>query len=228
LRAAHGHADGQQRVCRGADQPVQLADRVHLVGRGVRGCRAATPRGRWRPARAGRPAGTATLYRHFGNRAALITQVVDRVFGDIDLDPDTLAGMPWDHACRVVAQTMFDALGRHPKIAPLLIEQTPTGPNAMVLRERCLAVLLAGGLPPNLAARAYATLARYVLGFAVQLTGSGDDTERDRVSTHFHDLPSAQFPATLAVADSLPVPLADEFAFGLDLIITGLRQLPTA
>lgn len=169
--------------------------------------------------------GTATLYRHFGNRASLVTHVIDRVFGEVDLDPRVLAGLSWDRACRAVAQAMFDALGRHRRIAPLLMEQTPTGPNAMVLRERCLAVLLDGGLPPSLAARAYATLARYVLGFAIQLAGSGNDAERERASAHFHHVPPAEFPATLAVADSLPVPLEDEFSFGLDLIVDGLRRL---
>ncbi|WP_201769705.1 TetR/AcrR family transcriptional regulator [Amycolatopsis orientalis] len=169
--------------------------------------------------------GTATLYRHFGNRAALITHVIDRVFGEADLDPRVLAELSWDQACRAIAQSMFDTLGRHRKIAPLLMEQTPTGPNAMVLRERCLAVLLAGGLPPSLAARAYATLARYVLGFAIQLAGSGDDAEPERASAHFRHVSPAEFPATLAVVDSLPVPLEDEFAFGLELIIGGLRQL---
>ena len=169
--------------------------------------------------------GTATLYRHFGNRGSLVTHVVDRVFGEIDLDPRTLAELSWDQACRTVARSMFDTLGRHRKLAPLLMEQTPTGPHAMVLRERCLAVLLDGGLSPGLAARAYATLARYVLGFAIQLAGAGTEAERERASTRFHELSSADYPATRAVADSLPVPLEDEFAFGLDLIIDGLRQL---
>ncbi|MDX3187358.1 TetR/AcrR family transcriptional regulator [Streptomyces sp. MN03-5084-2B] len=169
--------------------------------------------------------GTATLYRHFGNRGSLVTHVVDRVFGEIDLDPRTLAELSWDQACRTVARSMFDTLGRHRKLAPLLMEQTPTGPHAMVLRERCLAVLLDGGLSPGLAARAYATLARYVLGFAIQLAGAGTEAERERASAHFHHVSPAEFPATLAVADSLPVPLEDEFAFGLDLIIDGLRQL---
>jgi AcrR family transcriptional regulator len=171
--------------------------------------------------------GTATLYRHFANRASLVTHVVDRVFGEVGVDPGAQAELSWDEACRTVARSMFDALGRHRKIAPLLMEQTPTGPNAMLLRERCLAVLLDGGLPPSLAARAYATLARYVLGFAIQLAGSGDDADHERASAHFHHASPAEFPATLAVADSLPVPLDDEFAFGLDLIIGGLRQLNT-
>ncbi|WP_230862459.1 TetR/AcrR family transcriptional regulator [Amycolatopsis camponoti] len=169
--------------------------------------------------------GTATLYRHFGNRAALIAHVIDRVFGEVDLDGRSLAELSWDQACRAVAQAMFDTLARHRKIAPLLIEQTPTGPNAMVLRERCLAVLLDGGFRPDLAARAYATLARYVLGFAIQLAGAGNDSERERASAHFHAVPAAEFPATRATADSLPVPLEAEFAFGLDLIVDGLRQL---
>ncbi|MEU5262268.1 TetR/AcrR family transcriptional regulator [Amycolatopsis sp. NPDC021455] len=167
--------------------------------------------------------GTATLYRHFGNRASLVTHVIDRVFGEVDLDPRALAELSWDQACRTIARSMFDTLGRHRNIAPLLMERTPTGPNAMVLRERCLAVLLDGGLPPSVAARAYATLARYVLGFAIQLAGSGGDVEQERASAHFHDVSPAEFPATLAVADSLPVPLADEFAFGLELIVNGLR-----
>ncbi|WP_208613423.1 TetR/AcrR family transcriptional regulator [Amycolatopsis tolypomycina] len=168
--------------------------------------------------------GTATLYRHFGNRATLVTQVIDRVFGEIELDSRALAELSWDEACQAVARAMFDTLGRHRKVAPLLIEQTPTGPNAMALRERCLAVLLDGGLPPSVAARAYATLARYVLGFAIQLAGAGDGAEQERASARFHELPEGEFPATRAVADSLPVPLADEFAFGLDLIVAGLRQ----
>ena len=169
--------------------------------------------------------GTATLYRHFANRATLISHVVDRVFGEVELDPRALAEMGWDQACRTVAQSMFDTLGRHREVAPLLVEQTPTGPNAMVLRERCMAVLLDGGFPPGLAARAYATLSRYVLGFAIQLAGTGNDADQERASTHFHGLSPAEFPATLAVADSLPVPLEDEFAFGLELIINGLRGL---
>jgi AcrR family transcriptional regulator len=169
--------------------------------------------------------GTATLYRHFTNRAVLVGHVVDRVLGEVELDDGVLAKMSWDQACQALAQAMFDTLGKHRKVAPLLVEQTPIGPNAMMLRERSLAVLLGGGLSPSLAARAYATLARHVLGFAIQLAGSENAAEQQQVSAYFHELPPADFPATLAVADSLPVPLEDEFAFGLELIINGLRQL---
>jgi AcrR family transcriptional regulator len=117
----------------------------------------------------------ATLYRHFGNRADLVTHVVDHVFGEIELDVDDLVVMGWRQACQTTAQGMFDALSRHRNLAPLLMERVPVGPKAMALRERCLAVLLGDGFPAELAARTYAAVARYVLGFAMQLNGAGDD-----------------------------------------------------
>jgi AcrR family transcriptional regulator len=171
--------------------------------------------------------GTATLYRHFANRAELIAHVVDRVFGEAEFDTEPLGAMGWQQAWQTIARTMFDALSRHQNVAPLLVEQIPIGPNAMALRERCIAVLLDSGFPPQLAARAYATLSRYVLGFAIQFSAQAATAHLDdaQQSALFRSSDPSLFPATVAVADSLPVPLADEFAFGLELLVTGLSQL---
>ncbi len=172
--------------------------------------------------------GTATLYRHFSNRSELVSLVIDQILGEVDLDAEELAAMPWQRACILFAQHMFDALSRHGNVAPLLVEYTPMGPNALANRERCLAVLLENGFSPAVAAHAYATLARYVLGFAIQLAGAtADGGQRDaELSAAFHRLDPSRFPATVTVADDLPVPLADEFAFGLRLIVAGLERLP--
>lgn len=171
--------------------------------------------------------GTATLYRHFSNRSELVSLVIDQILGEVDLEADELAAMPWQQACTSFAQHMFDALSRHGNVAPLLVEYTPIGPNALANRERCLAVLLGNGFSPAVAARAYATLARYVLGFALQLAGAtSDDAQDAELSAAFHRLDPSRFPATVTVADDLPVPLADEFAFGLRLIVAGLERLP--
>jgi TetR/AcrR family transcriptional regulator, tetracycline repressor protein len=160
--------------------------------------------------------GTTTLYRHFASRAALIAHVVDRVYGEIEFADDALAGVSWQQSCLAVAHNMFDALRRHRDIAPLLVQQVPIGPNAMAHREHAIAILLDNGFPPPLAARSYATLARYVLGFAIQL---GDRSTAENLDD------TALFPATVASADSLPVALDDEFTFGLELIVNGLTQL---
>ncbi|OBK33492.1 TetR family transcriptional regulator [Mycobacterium sp. 1245111.1] len=168
--------------------------------------------------------GTATLYRHFASRSELIAHVVDTMFGAIELDVATLSTLPWQEACKAAADTMFDVLRRHQNVTSLLYETVPIGPNALAAREQMLAFLLANGFPPALAARSYATLARYILGFAMQLNSSHGDLGDAKLAQVFHDLDRNQFPATVTVADSLPVPLDDEFAFGLDLIVDGLAQ----
>ncbi len=165
--------------------------------------------------------GTATLYRHFTGRADLVAHVIDLVSGSVEIDPAKLSAMPWQEACKAIARAMFDALRRHPNIAPLLAEDVPTGPNAMAARERLIALLLDNGFPRSLAARSYATLARYILGFAIQPSSSGGDASLGQA---FRELDPRRYPAIVKVADHLPVPLHDEFAFGLDLIIDGLTQ----
>jgi TetR/AcrR family tetracycline transcriptional repressor len=168
--------------------------------------------------------GTATLYRHFSSRADLVASVVDKVFGAIELDVAALNDMTWQDACKAAAQSMFDVLGRHRNATSLLADDVPIGPNALATRERMIAFLLDNGFPPALAARSYATLARYTLGFAMQLNNSYAGLGDAKLAQVFHNLDSSQFPATLTVADSLPVPFEDEFTFGLDLIVEGLTQ----
>jgi TetR/AcrR family tetracycline transcriptional repressor len=172
--------------------------------------------------------GTATLYRHFSGRADLVGQVVDRIFGEVEFDVERLAAMDWQQALRTVVHAMFQTLGRHRNAARLLVEQIPVGPNALAQREAGIAFLLNVGFPPELAARSYATLARFVLGFAIQFAGAGDQRgrgESDEVTTAvLRGLDPTEFPATASVADWLPVPLEDEFAFGLELIIDALGR----
>jgi TetR/AcrR family transcriptional regulator, tetracycline repressor protein len=175
--------------------------------------------------------GTATLYRHFDSRSALVAHVVDRMFGGIEISDAELAAMGWRDACRTTVQAMFDAVSRHEKVAPLLVEGIPVGPNAMAMRERCIALLLADGFPPQVAARAYATLSRYVLGFAIQVRGHHDaeQTSKDsQASAVLHAADPSLYPATAAVADWMPVPLEDEFRFGLELVLDGLGRLRDA
>ena len=169
--------------------------------------------------------GTATLYRHFANRSELVAMMVDRMLGELDFDVDAVAALSWQQACTLFAQRTFEALGRHGNVASLLIGHVPMGPHALAHREKMLAILLDNGFPPVVAAHAYATVSRYVLGFAIQLAGSATAQQDARLATAFHELDPSRYPATVAVADDLPVPLEEEFAYGLRLIIAGLERL---
>jgi AcrR family transcriptional regulator len=168
--------------------------------------------------------GTATLYRHFAGRSDLIAHVVDRVFGTVELDVAALRSMTWQDAGKAAAHSMFDALRSHPNVAPLLAEGVPIGPHALAAREALIAILLDNGFPPPLAARSYATLARYILGFAIQVTGGRGESDNATVARVFRDLDPDMFPATVAVANHIPVPIDDEFGFGIELLIDGLTH----
>jgi AcrR family transcriptional regulator len=166
--------------------------------------------------------GTATLYRHFASRSELVALVVDRMISETDVRE--VASLPWQQACMSFAQGMFDALGRHGNMASLLIGHVPMGPSALAQRELVLSVLLDNGFAPAAAAHAYATVSRYVLGFAIQRSRATDDHDSE-LSAAFHQLDPSRYPATVAVADDLPVPLEEEFVFGLRLIVAGLERL---
>lgn len=168
-------------------------------------------------------AGTATLYRHFDGRAGLIAHVVDRLFEEMLAELDTTTPKDWSEAYRSLALRIFDVLGRHRGAALLLLESMPSGPNAMSLRERCLATLLANGFQPELAALAYATFARFVLGFAIQVAARREATgQPDGVD--FGKLDMSAFPATATVGKALPVALETEFAFALSLMLDSLDR----
>lgn len=172
--------------------------------------------------------GTATLYRAVANRDELIAHVVDRVFGEMKLPPSALEGKDWQDACTIAAQVGFNILRRHLNVAPLLIERVPTGPHAMLMRERFLALLLDNGFKPKAAARAYATIVRFVIGFAVQIRGAEnpEELETEEITALYQRLDPEQFPATFRVADVLPTAtLEEEFQFGLRLIVAGLSEL---
>ncbi|MEI7913756.1 MAG: TetR/AcrR family transcriptional regulator C-terminal domain-containing protein [Mycobacteriaceae bacterium] len=163
--------------------------------------------------------GTTTLYRHFANRAALIAAVIDRVLGEIDTDAPSGT---WQQVCRFLAQQLFDTLAAHPNLAPLLIENRPLGRGTLAGREQFLAVLLRDGFTPETAGRLYATVAHYVIGFAVQLRVN------DEVASTL-DIPGAdpiRFPATAKIVASgaLPMTIAEEFTYGLDLML-GIDRL---
>lgn len=168
--------------------------------------------------------GTATLYRNFESRAGLVAALVDHILGEAVLEAGDLGGMPWDVACRKNAHSVFKVLRRHPNVAPLMVDYVPIGPNATALREAAFTALLNDGFPRHIAARSFATVARYVLGFAIQASGRSARGPAPPRAAVFQGLDRKRLPATISVAGSLPLSVEEEFSFGLELIIAGLTR----
>jgi AcrR family transcriptional regulator len=173
--------------------------------------------------------GTATLYRHFASKDELMVYVVDRILGEVDAetDADTLTGTTWREATTRGAVAFYEVLKNHPNALPLLVSQVPVGPNALIHRERSLAVLLAWGFSLDLAARAYTAVAHYVVGFTLQQHRQCAPGQDDAASLRdfYRALDGEIYPATVAAADELTgVPLDEEFRFGLQLILDGIER----
>jgi AcrR family transcriptional regulator len=168
--------------------------------------------------------GTATLYRHVASKAEILAYVVDRVLGEVVVDDGNAAGQPWQQACVQIANGLYRVLNAHPNVNPLLISQVPVGPNGLKARERAISVFLANGFPPDLAARAYTTVAHYVIGFAIQQrAGAPESQESMELRRFYRRLDAKTYPATIKVAEYLPgTSVDDEFHFGLKLIVDGL------
>jgi AcrR family transcriptional regulator len=168
---------------------------------------------------------TATLYRHVNSKDEILAHITDRILGETHLD-----GAPyptWQEACRAGARALYTTLTEHPNAIPVLAKQVPAGPNALDARERSIAVLLAAGFPPGLAARGYTALAHFVIGFASQepLDETADPGRASRLRDYYRSLDPRSFPATTTVADVLPgATIDEEFQFGLELIVDGLEN----
>jgi len=174
--------------------------------------------------------GTATLYRHFPNRAALIAAVIDRVLSQIDIDDTNDTTTPWQQVCKCIAQNSFDALAAHSNLASLLIDNTEATPAYSAGRELFLAALLRDGFTPHAARRVYATISHYAIGFAMQLPHQDHAQHQEPAPAaarrDFTDADPANHPATATIAASAPpLTLAEEFTYGLDMMLLGIERL---
>lgn len=171
---------------------------------------------------------TATLYRHFPTRAALINAVIDRVLAEVDTDPANYQSLDWRHGVEKLSRGIFEAFGRHRHATQLMADHMPIGPNTAEVRERMVASLMAGGFPVEVAAQASAMLAHVILGFAIQLGGERNaEVDGKTFGKALDELDLSKFPATAAVKKARwrPTTVYQEFVFALELVLDGLSRL---
>lgn len=169
---------------------------------------------------------TATLYRHVAGKEELMVYLVDRFLAEVQAaDEEEPAPRKWQDAARQTADRFHRALSQHPNVLPLLVAQIPVGPSAMAVREQSIAMLIRFGFSPRLAARAYTTIAQFVIGFAVLEPSSPGPAGAAALAEHYRHLDRELYPNTVAAADALTsVSLADEFLEGLQLVLDGIDR----
>lgn len=180
--------------------------------------------------------GPASLYAHVANRAELDQLVVGRVCSTWEVpdpDPDR-----WDEQLRDCMVAQLDLYRANPGVARCTLGMIPLDPGLMVVTERLLALLKAGGVADQHAAWFIDVGSLYVASVAVEediwrerAAGQDPDTVSEEVvvgnvRSVLEQLPEEHFPVLRSLAGTMTSGSADErFRFGVDLLVGGLKAL---
>jgi AcrR family transcriptional regulator len=171
------------------------------------------------------------LYKHVGNKDELLDGMVDIVFNEMQF---TAEGEDWRSALRHRAITARDALKRHGWAIGLMESRHP-GPANLRHHNATMGCLRQAGFSFEMAIHAYSVQDAYIYGFALQEKDLGFKTPQS--AGEAAQRRSAQiggfddYPYLAEIATKLPESgynSADEFAWGLELILDGLEQLQRA
>ncbi|WP_300008909.1 TetR/AcrR family transcriptional regulator [Pseudonocardia sp.] len=167
-----------------------------------------------------------SLYHHLAGKDALLDGLADWVFSRIALPAPR---DPWRQAMIDRAASARRALAAHPWALGLIESRRSPGPALLRHHESVLACLRHNGFPVALASHAFSVIDAYVYGFVLtELTLPFDagETAEDFVSGIRRALPADVYPCLVEMITEQVVGrdyvFADEFAFGLDLILDGL------
>ncbi|AOW95038.1 AcrR family transcriptional regulator [Rhodococcus sp. WMMA185] len=170
-----------------------------------------------------------SLYHHVANKGAILDGMVDTVFAEIDL-PESDG--EWRTAMRERTISARAVLVRHPWAIGLMDSRGNPGPATLRHHDAVIGILRRGGFDIAGAAHAISLIDSYLYGFVLQelnLPFEGPGELEDVAETILDHMPADEFPyLTEMIVDHAMKPgynYADEFEFGLDLILDGLEAL---
>ena len=174
-----------------------------------------------------------SLYNHVANKDEILDGIVDLVVGEIDVPS---RGAEWKSAMRRRAISAREVLLRHPWATGLMETRTNLGPMTMRYYDAVIGCLRQAGFSLSMAAHAFSVLDSYIYGFALQqikLPFENPEDLADIAQTILRQLPVEEYPYFFEMTSEHVLKpgfdYADEFEFGLDLILDGLeRMLDTA
>jgi AcrR family transcriptional regulator len=158
-----------------------------------------------------------SLYHHVANKTDLLDAIGDLVVAEIWVPSP---GDEWRAAMRRRAVSAREVFTRHPWALGLIEASRAPGLDRLRYSESILACLRAAGFPIALAVHAFSTLDSYIYGFVLQernLTFDTPDGLVDAGEEMLRNLPVDEFARTGAG-------YADEFDWGLELILDGLGR----
>jgi AcrR family transcriptional regulator len=169
-----------------------------------------------------------SLYHHVPNKDAILDGMVDLVFAEIELPRVELG---WKTAIRRRMASVREVLVRHRWALRVLESRTSPGAVTLAHHDAVIGCLRAGGFSVPLTAHAYAVLDSYVFGFVhTELSLPFQTTEETHAvaSAIFDGVPPGAYPHLVELTTEHVLKpgyaYANEFDFGLELILDGLER----
>jgi AcrR family transcriptional regulator len=170
-----------------------------------------------------------SLYYYVANKDEVMDGMVDVVFSEIEL-PTT--HVDWKTAMRRRAISTRESLARHRWAVGVLESSTSPGPANFRLHNAVLGCLREAGFSVENAVHAYSVQDAYIYGFALQektLPVDAPGELAEAAESLRRQFSAAEYPH---IAETITehvtksgYDFADEFEFGLDLILDGLERL---
>jgi AcrR family transcriptional regulator len=173
-----------------------------------------------------------SLYHYVSGKDEILDGLVDLVFAEIAVPEPT---GDWRAEMTRRARSAVEALGRHPWSIGLLESRTSPGPATLRHHDATIGALRAGGFSLAQTAHAYALLDAYVYGFAVQVASlpfEGPDSAAEAAAPIMALMATGEYPHLVEFAQEHAMrpgyDFADEFEFGLSVVLDGLARMLTA
>ncbi len=169
-----------------------------------------------------------SLYHHVANKDEILDGMIDIVFSEIELPP---VSADWRTAMRRRALSARTALSHHPWAISLMESRRAPGPANLRHHDAVIGCLRRAGFSIEMTAHAYSVLDSYIYGFAHQEMNLPFDTPEEIRALADTMLPprrAGEYPHLMELATEHVLQPgydhADEFEFGLDLILEGLER----
>jgi AcrR family transcriptional regulator len=172
------------------------------------------------------------LYRHIANKDDLTDAMIDVVFSEIGLPS---GGADWKTAMRERSISLHDVLARHRWAIGLMESSRHPGPANLRHHDAVIGKLRASGFTIAMAAHAYSVLDSYIYGFATTKMNLPFDTSAAVAAVAkdmFEPFPANEYPNLAEFITEYAMKpgydYADEFDYGLDLILHSLERVRQA
>ncbi|QSQ25292.1 TetR/AcrR family transcriptional regulator C-terminal domain-containing protein [Pyxidicoccus parkwayensis] len=165
-----------------------------------------------------------SLYWHFPSKQVLLETMADALLEDVGREQDADAG--WEAVVKGVAGELRRAFMSHRDGARVYAGTAVVSENTLRVSDLLIGALGRAALKPREASWAAFSVLDYVLGFTIEEQSLGaQKAEGPPVAERIRALAKGRFPHVAAAADAIVDPDFDaRFAFGLELLVSGLRN----